>query len=204
MKTTKTIQRNVIVLALLTAVSGSAFADTSYKYRISSKGLKRPGHSGPGLPGGSPTVPGGSPTTPGGSVPDGTGNPAPGGGTTTPVTPPVTPPAPPPAPADVTASFKVYRSGLTFNRTTSVYTGRAEFTNEGTSPVAGPFFFQMRDLPAGVTLQNPSGAYNGHPYLTVDVSAIAPGQTVVLPTEFLNPQKVSITYSFTLYKGTPH
>jgi uncharacterized protein len=57
-------------------------------------------------------------------------------------------------------------------------------------------------LPAGVTLDNKSGDFNGAPYVTLPGTALAAGATVKVSLTFTNPAKTNITFTSTLYSGT--
>ena len=68
--------------------------------------------------------------------------------------------------------------------------------------LAGPLQYVLQGLPAGVTLDNKSGDFNGAPYVTVPGASLAPGATVSVALTFTNPSKTTITYTSKLYSGT--
>ena len=104
--------------------------------------------------------------------------------------------------ADVTTGFAVTRSSFVLNRSTGLYSGTYSFTNNGATPVSGPFNVEIAGLPAGVTLTNASGQRNGVPYITAGGASVAPGATVTVTLTLRNPSKVGINYSATIYSGT--
>ena len=106
-----------------------------------------------------------------------------------------------PAFVDATASFTVVRSGIVLNRATGQYTGTYSFTNKTGATINGPFQVEFAGLPSGVTLAGAS-LHNGVPYLTAGATSIAPGATVSVTTNFINPGKVGIGYTATIYSGT--
>ena len=222
MKSNKQIQKNVLAIALLVAVCGSALAEPSYKFRIPAKGVKRAVHTGPNLPGGTtPTAPGGS--VPGGTttpaIPDESTTPAPGGGVTpespsggglTPATPPGDGGIQDPGPIIITvppenesAYFSVAKSGFTLNRVTGLYSGTATVTNSSSEPIYGPLHLVFNQVTAGVTIANASGSYGGLPYITMTTTGdpVMPGQKFVVNISFANPQKAGFSYSTLVYSG---
>jgi predicted extracellular nuclease len=107
-----------------------------------------------------------------------------------------------PAYADVTASVKIVPGTLGYNRVTGKFVGNVSFTNTSGAPLSGPLQYVLRGLPAGVTLDNKSGDFNGAPYVTLPGASLAPGATVTVALTFTNPSKTNITFTSTLYSGT--
>jgi len=107
-----------------------------------------------------------------------------------------------PAFTEVTASVKIAATGMTLNRMTGKFSGSVSFTNTSGQALNGPLQFVLQNLPAGVTLDNKSGDFNGAPYLTLPNASLAAGATVTVSTTFTNPNKVSIVYTPKLYSGT--
>lgn len=105
------------------------------------------------------------------------------------------------ATVDATSSFALLRSGLTWNRITSKYTGTITLTNTGGAALTGPFQLVLDKLPAGVTLDNASGVRDGAPYITVQASSIAAGASVKVPLTWSNPNKAAIGYTNAIYIG---
>jgi hypothetical protein len=107
-----------------------------------------------------------------------------------------------PAFTEVTGSVKISATGMTLNRMTGKFSGSVSFTNTSGQALNGPLQFVLQNLPAGVTLDNKSGDFNGAPYLTLPNASLAAGATVTVSTTFTNPNKVSIVYTPKLYSGT--
>jgi predicted extracellular nuclease len=106
-----------------------------------------------------------------------------------------------PSYTDVTASVKVFQSGLTANRVTGKYTGTVTFTNTSGVALTGPLTFRLDGLAAGVTLDNRTGMQGGAPYIALP-GGIAAGATVTVTTTFINPSKGSFAYTPKLFSGT--
>lgn len=107
-----------------------------------------------------------------------------------------------PAFTEVTSAVKIAATGMTLNRTTGKFSGSVSFTNTSGQALNGPLQFVLQNLPAGVSLDNKSGDFNGAPYLTLPNASLAAGATVTVSTTFTNPNKVSIVYTPKLYSGT--
>jgi hypothetical protein len=107
-----------------------------------------------------------------------------------------------PAFTDVTSSVKIAPGALTYNRVTGKFAGSVAFTNTSGAPLAGPLRFVLQGLPAGVTLDNKSGDFNGAPYVTLPGSGLAMGATVNVSLTFTNPSRTNITFTSKLYSGT--
>ena len=104
--------------------------------------------------------------------------------------------------ANITSSFPVLRSGLVQNRVTGKYSGSVTLTNTSGAMVNGPFHVRLDSLPAGVTLDNASGANNGAPYITVANPSVAAGGKVTVSLVFSNPNKVGIGYTPAIFTGS--
>ena len=103
---------------------------------------------------------------------------------------------------DVTSSFAVNRSGLTWNRMTNKYSGTIRITNTTSQPLSGPFHVRLDNLSAAIKLDNASGAFQGASYVTYSGPAIAPGAVATVPVVFLNPNKVAISYAVSVFNGS--
>ncbi|MGH8852683.1 MAG: ExeM/NucH family extracellular endonuclease [Telluria sp.] len=104
--------------------------------------------------------------------------------------------------ADITASVKIARSGLTMNRVTGKYTGSVTLTNTSGQPINGPLHFVLEGLSAGVSLDGRSGVQGGAPYLSLPNASLAAGASVTVSTVFTNPGKLVINYTPKLVSGT--
>jgi pectate lyase len=102
---------------------------------------------------------------------------------------------------EVTTSFALLRSGLTWNRITNKYGASITLTNTSGAAVKGPVQLVLDGLPAGVTLDNASGLRNGAPYLTLKDASIAAGASVTVPLSYSNPAKLPISYTNAVYIG---
>jgi hypothetical protein len=107
-----------------------------------------------------------------------------------------------PAYTDVTASVKIVPGTLGYNRVTGKFSGNVTFTNTSGAALSGPLQYVLQGLPAGVTLDNKSGDFNGAPYVTLPGTTLAPGATVTVALTFTNPSKTTITFTSKLYSGT--
>jgi predicted extracellular nuclease len=107
-----------------------------------------------------------------------------------------------PAFTEVTSSVKIAPGALAYNRVTGKFSGNVAFTNTSGAPLAGPLRYVLQGLPAGVTLDNKSGDFNGAPYVTLPGSGLAAGATVSVSLTFTNPAKTNITFTSKLYSGT--
>jgi predicted extracellular nuclease len=107
-----------------------------------------------------------------------------------------------PAFTDVTGSVRIVPGALGYNRVTGKFSGSVAFTNKSAAALAGPLQYVLQGLPAGVTLDNKTGDFNGAPYVTLPGTALAPGATVKVSLTFTNPSKTNVTFTSTLYSGT--
>jgi hypothetical protein len=105
------------------------------------------------------------------------------------------------APADVSASVKMTQQGATLNRATGKYVGGVTVTNTGATALAGPLWFTLNGLTAGVTLDGAAGTNGGAPYVVV-AGPLNPGATVNVPLTFTNPARAVVAYAPALYQ--PH
>lgn len=106
------------------------------------------------------------------------------------------------AAANVSSQIAVVSSGSTVNRSTGTYNTTVTLKNPGTATVAGPLQLMLSGLSSGITVANATAYRDGVPYVTVPVSAIAPGQSVAVPVTFNNPNRVALNYAPQVYSGT--
>jgi uncharacterized repeat protein (TIGR03803 family) len=82
-------------------------------------------------------------------------------------------------------------------------------TNTSGTALTGPFNLVVSALPAGITLNNPTGTtaftHSGSPYLTVGSSSLAAGASITVTLNFNDPHLSHIAYSptFLAGNGTP-
>ncbi|MGH7170274.1 MAG: hypothetical protein ACRELG_08375, partial [Gemmataceae bacterium] len=103
---------------------------------------------------------------------------------------------------DVTGQMQVERSGLGYNRFTDISSGTITLTNNSSTPLTGELEVVFSDLPADVTLQNPSGYdANGDPYLLAKIGTLAPGASVTLAVQFYNPKRLGVNYDVSIFEA---
>jgi YVTN family beta-propeller protein len=90
-------------------------------------------------------------------------------------------------------------SGLLFNRVTHTFSGTLTITNNGAA-ISGPIQVLFQNLTSGVTLVNASGSYQGGPFITV-LNGLAPGQSVQVPVQLLDPSLVAPHFTLAVYSG---
>lgn len=125
------------------------------------------------------------------------------GGLTTFATVLVQNPASPLGPQLVSSQFSAQQSGFRLNRTSGFFTQTVTLTNTSGVPVIGPVNYVLTGLPSGVTLRGATGTTQkfspGSPYVAVplsgDAATFAPGGSVTLTLQFLDPGRASISYT---------
>lgn len=98
---------------------------------------------------------------------------------------------------EVSSQFSVYKSGLSYNRNTGLYSGTVKLT--ATSSVSGPLIVRLGGLPTGVTLANASGYVAEQPFLRLN--SVSAGQVITLTLQFRNPARATINYSINVRQG---
>jgi uncharacterized repeat protein (TIGR01451 family) len=94
-------------------------------------------------------------------------------------------------------------SGLLFSRVTRTFNGTVTITNISGSAINGPLSILLTSLPAGVTLANATGTFNGSPFLAVPGSAtLGAGQSATVSVQFSDPTNASITFTPVIYSGS--
>jgi hypothetical protein len=111
-------------------------------------------------------------------------------------------PAHPLAAQDVTAQFVIVRAGLRVDRNTGFFDQTLELSGAGSTPIIGPLYFVVPDLPAGINLVNAGATQNITPagsfyfrLALADGIALAPGATFTKTLQFLNPGRIRIAYT---------
>jgi hypothetical protein len=60
----------------------------------------------------------------------------------------------------------------------------------------------LTGLSSGVTLVNPTGSFNGSPYITLpSVTSLAAGQSATITLSFTDPSMTKITFTPVVYSG---
>lgn len=112
-------------------------------------------------------------------------------------------PANPLAPQDLTSQVTVQLGGFSLDRNTGFFVQDVTITNPNPTPLPGPLYLVISGLTAGVSLVNESGitrnVQSGSFFvtlpLTTDGLTLSPGQSVILPLQFLDPSHTSINYA---------
>ena len=105
--------------------------------------------------------------------------------------------------AFIVKKISVTTSGFLFSRVTHLFTGTVLITNAGNQPTPDSLQLVFTDLPAGVTLESPSGTFNGSPFLTLPAATtLSPGQSVALSVQFSDPAHSRITFTPVVYSGS--
>jgi len=103
----------------------------------------------------------------------------------------------------VTETITVSSSNIVYHPTVKLYQQNVYLENTGTAPVAGPLYFILEDLPAGVTVVNNSGGTTdcmaplGSRYVVAlpEGTTLAPDTSVTLHLAFSDPSGTAITYT---------
>jgi hypothetical protein len=95
---------------------------------------------------------------------------------------------------DLTASVQLTQQGAVFNRATQKYVGGVTLKNTGGPLLTGPLMLKLRNLTAGITLDNAGGIDNGDVYVSVNAS-LAPGAVLDVPLTFTNPARSLVAYT---------
>ena len=103
---------------------------------------------------------------------------------------------------DISSQVSVTQTGFGRNRATGVWSATMTVTNTSGAAISGPIQVVLTALPAGVTMVNNTGTRNGNPYITVSAGALAPGATVSVTIQFMNPSNGFITYTPVTDSGT--
>lgn len=106
-----------------------------------------------------------------------------------------------PSAVEVTAQMSVYRSGLSFKRSTQTYNGYLDITNTAAVAVAGPLHIRLDNLTSGVTLTNATGTHSGSPYITTALTGLNAGATQRVTVKFSNPAQAAIHYDVRVFSG---
>jgi hypothetical protein len=115
----------------------------------------------------------------------------------------------PPPPKDVTTSLALHFGGLRPERRTGFFVQEVQVTAPGTGPLPGPLVSIVSNLPAGVFLVNNNGVTEqipptDTPFLTVplgDGLALQPAERGSLKLQFLNPDRVTVSYDMQVFQA---
>jgi hypothetical protein len=104
--------------------------------------------------------------------------------------------------AYVTETITISSGPIVYRPDLKLYGQAVTLTNAGSTPVAGPLFFILEDLPAGVNVVNRSGGTTacfaplGSRYVVAlpEGSLLAPNASVILRLAFSDPSGAAISY----------
>lgn len=99
--------------------------------------------------------------------------------------------------SDVSDRFSVYKSGLSYNRVSGLYS--ASVTLTATAAVSGPLIVRLAGLPSDISLVNADGLVADQPFLRL--APVQPGQKISLALQFRNPARKPFSYSVTVRQG---
>ncbi|MFN4291410.1 MAG: lamin tail domain-containing protein [Permianibacter sp.] len=99
--------------------------------------------------------------------------------------------------SDVSDRFSVYKSGLSHNRVSGLYS--ASVTLTATAAVSGPLIVRLAGLPSDISLINADGLVADQPFLRL--APVQPGQKISLSLQFRNPARKPFSYSVTVRQG---
>ena len=102
--------------------------------------------------------------------------------------------------SNISSSVNVLTQFHANNNTSGTMTVRN--TSENNINLYGPIQVVLTQLPAGVTVANPTGSYLGNPYITVPgVTTLVPGASASVQVQFNNPANVKVRFTSTTYSG---
>jgi hypothetical protein len=94
-------------------------------------------------------------------------------------------------------------SGLAYSRVSKTFNGTVAIKNISTSTLNGPFQIVFTVLPAGVTLANATGTFNGNPFITVpSLANLTTGQVASVNVQFNDPSNAKINFAPVIYSGS--
>jgi N-acetylneuraminic acid mutarotase len=102
----------------------------------------------------------------------------------------------------VSSQLQVGSSGPIYNRGSKLYTGSITLKNISQQAINGPLQVVLTNLTSGVTLANAVGTFLAAPYVTANITTLAPGATVTLPVQFSDPNNARIGYTVVTYAGS--
>lgn len=104
--------------------------------------------------------------------------------------------------SDVTAQVSFLLSGLIYDRAHRTFNGTVTITSISSQPITGPLRLELTGLNGSVGLVNATSLRCSTPFITLsNVTAIAPGQSVVVPVIFSNPGNILISFTPQLHNS---
>jgi uncharacterized repeat protein (TIGR01451 family) len=102
---------------------------------------------------------------------------------------------------EVTNLVRVTQTGFLRNRVTGIWFSTLTVKNISATPISGPLQLVLEYIGSNVTLVNRNGMRNGDPYLTVSSGPLAPGASVSVTLQCLNPSNGFINYTAEVDSG---
>jgi hypothetical protein len=107
----------------------------------------------------------------------------------------------------VTGSATVTPGGLRYEHATGQFLQTVTILNKTTQAIAGPVALALKDLPAGVTVANASGATScastGQPFVVAGGgNGLGPGASITVTVAFEDPSFKPITWSAEVLSGS--
>ena len=110
-------------------------------------------------------------------------------------------------PSDVSSQVSITRGGFRLVAGQKYnYAQTITLTNTGSTTINGPIYVELHGLPKGVSLYNASGTSSatgtsGDPYILVTSGSLAPGASISITLEFVDPSLASISYTTKVFAG---
>jgi hypothetical protein len=105
--------------------------------------------------------------------------------------------------AVIVKNLSITTSGFLFSRVRHLFTGTVLITNTGNQTTAASLQLVFNDLPAGVSLENAAGMFNGSPFITLPVgTTLSPRQSVAVSVQFSDPGNSRIMFIPVVYSGS--
>jgi hypothetical protein len=105
-------------------------------------------------------------------------------------------------PLVVSSKVAIQKSAFVYSESTHRYTGSVVLTNMSNVILSGPVYLGIANLPTAVVLTDKSGTQKGVSFINAAPSGIAPGQSVTIPLELMNPLGLPLTFSTVVYSGS--
>jgi hypothetical protein len=103
------------------------------------------------------------------------------------------------AAGDLSDKVSVTKSGLVLNRATSTFDGTLTISNISATVLAAPLSITIKDItgPGVAVFNKTSSDPDGNPMLQANLKngVLAPGEKILVPLKFINPQRVSFDYT---------
>jgi probable HAF family extracellular repeat protein len=110
----------------------------------------------------------------------------------------------PPAESLGDNQISISSSGVLYSRVSKTYNVAVTIQNISFTSIRGPFQVVLNLLPAGVTVLNPSGIFNGNPYLTLALTTLGQGQSAAVTMQFSDPTNAPIHFLPVIFSGSFH